>query len=169
MRFDRHQSDAKEEHEFIEAILEDVRWLGFDWGSHLYFASDHFERLYEWAEHLIQSGDAYVDDLSAEEMVAPIAATLTEPGRDSPYRARPAAGEPGSLPPHAGRRRPQPEGARVLAGEDRHGVGQHQHAGPAQVLYRILHALRPTRAPARTGASTPPTISRTGSRTRSRA
>ena len=55
MRFD-DTNPTKEEHEFIEAIQKDVRWLGFDWGKHLYFASDHFERLYDWAEHLIEAG-----------------------------------------------------------------------------------------------------------------
>ena len=65
LRFD-DTNPVKEEHEYIEAIQEDVRWMGFDWGAHLYHASDHFETLYAWAEHLIQAGLAYVDDLSAE-------------------------------------------------------------------------------------------------------
>ena len=65
LRFD-DTNPAKEEPEFIEAIKRDVRWLGFDWGEQLSFASDYFEQLYEWAEHLIRHGKAYVDDLSAE-------------------------------------------------------------------------------------------------------
>ena len=69
LRFD-DTNPVKEELEYIEAIKNDVRWLGFDWGEHLYFASDHFERLYEWAEHLVRHGDAYVDDLAPEEMRA---------------------------------------------------------------------------------------------------
>ncbi|GAB4257058.1 glutamine--tRNA ligase/YqeY domain fusion protein [Deferrisoma sp.] len=73
--------------EYVRAIQEDVRWLGFDWGEHLYFASDYFEKLYEWAKDLIRKGLAYVDDLSAEE-IREYRGTLTEPGRESPYRNR---------------------------------------------------------------------------------
>ncbi|MBT3660665.1 MAG: glutamine--tRNA ligase/YqeY domain fusion protein [Rhodospirillaceae bacterium] len=86
LRFD-DTNPAKEEQEFIDAIQADVRWLGFDWGDHLYFASDNFERLYEWAEHLISEGNAYVDDLSADE-IREYRGTLTEPGRNSPHRDR---------------------------------------------------------------------------------
>ena len=67
LRFD-DTNPAKEEIEYIESIQEDVRWLGFDWGEHLFFASDNFEKLYVWAEHLIKNGKAYVDDLSADEI-----------------------------------------------------------------------------------------------------
>ena len=70
------------------SIQEDIRWLGYDWGPHLYFASDYFEQLYQWAEELIRRGLAYVDDLSAEE-IRQYRGTLTEPGRNSPYRDRP--------------------------------------------------------------------------------
>ncbi|WP_305044991.1 glutamine--tRNA ligase/YqeY domain fusion protein [Geoalkalibacter sp.] len=80
----------KESVEYAEAIKEAVRWLGFDWGEHLYYASDYYERLYLWAEELIRRGRAYVDSLSAEEMRA-YRGTLTEPGRESPDRDRPAA------------------------------------------------------------------------------
>ncbi len=69
LRFD-DTNPTKEEQEYIDAIERDVRWLGFDWGAHLYHASDYFEQLYAWAEHLIRAGKAYVDDLSAEEMRA---------------------------------------------------------------------------------------------------
>jgi len=86
LRFD-DTNPAKEEQEFINAIKADVRWLGFDWGEHLYFASDNFEQLYAWAEHLIIEAKAYVDDLSADEM-REYRGTLTEPGKDSPHRNR---------------------------------------------------------------------------------
>ena len=67
MRFD-DTNPATEETEYVESILEDVRWLGFDWGEHLYYASDYFDQLYEYAVELIRQGDAYVDSLSAEEI-----------------------------------------------------------------------------------------------------
>ena len=73
--------------EYVRAIQEDVRWLGFDWGDRMFYASDYFEQLYEWAEELIRQGKAYVDDLSAEE-IRQYRGTLTEPGRESPYRSR---------------------------------------------------------------------------------
>src|SRR3954470_13490061 len=87
LRFD-DTNPAKEEQEYIDAIKTDVHWLGFDWGSHLFHASDYFEQLYQWAEDLIRAGNAYVDDLPADEMRA-MRGTLTEPGRDSLYRNRP--------------------------------------------------------------------------------
>lgn len=86
LRFD-DTNPLKEEEHYVEAIKEDIRWLGWDWGEHLYFASDYFEQLYQWAEQLIRAGKAYVCDLSAEEVRA-YRGTLTEPGRDSPYRNR---------------------------------------------------------------------------------
>jgi glutaminyl-tRNA synthetase len=86
LRFD-DTNPSKEEEEFVEAIKEDVRWLGFDWGDKLFYASDYFERLYELAVRLIQAGKAYVCDLDAEQTRA-YRGTLTEPGRDSPYRDR---------------------------------------------------------------------------------
>jgi glutaminyl-tRNA synthetase len=86
LRFD-DTNPTKESQEYVDAIIRDVHWLGFDWGQHLYFASDYFERLYEWAEQLIRAGKAYVDDLSAEEMSAH-RGTLTQPGRESPWRNR---------------------------------------------------------------------------------
>jgi glutaminyl-tRNA synthetase len=88
LRFD-DTNPAKETVEYVESIKQDVRWLGFDWGPHLYYASDYFGRLYEWAVQLIKAGKAYVDDLSQEEIRAH-RGTLTEPGRESPYRNRPA-------------------------------------------------------------------------------
>lgn len=86
LRFD-DTNPTKESQEYVDAITRDVRWLGFDWGSHLYFASDYFDRLYEWAEQLIRAGRAYVDDLSADE-IREHRGTLTEPGRESPWRNR---------------------------------------------------------------------------------
>ena len=87
LRFD-DTNPVKEEVEYVEAIEEDVRWLGFDWSDRLYYASDYFEQLYEHAETLIKKGKAYVCDLSPEE-VREHRGTLTDPGRNSPYRDRP--------------------------------------------------------------------------------
>ena len=137
MRFD-DTNPTKEEHEFIEAIQKDVRWLGFDWGKHLYFASDHFESLYDWAEHLIQAGDAYVDDLSADE-IRTHRGTLTEPGRDSPYRTRPAAESLDLF--RRMRAGGFPEGARVLRAKIDMASPNINMRDP--VLYRILHAAHP--------------------------
>ncbi|NCO51576.1 MAG: glutamine--tRNA ligase/YqeY domain fusion protein [Deltaproteobacteria bacterium] len=89
LRFD-DTNPAKEAQEYVEAIKEDVRWLGFDWGEHLYFASDYFEQLYLWAVALIKAGKAYVDSQTAEDM-RKNRGTLTEPGVDSPYRERSVA------------------------------------------------------------------------------
>ncbi len=86
LRFD-DTNPEKEEQEYVDAIIEAVRWLGFDWGTHLYFASDYFDRMYECAEYLIRAGKAYVDSLSAEQIRA-LRGTLTEPGQNSPYRDR---------------------------------------------------------------------------------
>ncbi len=86
LRFD-DTNPTKEEEEYVEAIKEDVRWLGYDWGEHLYYASDYFDQLYEWAVQLIRAGKAYVDDLTADE-IREFRGTLTEPGRESPYRNR---------------------------------------------------------------------------------
>ncbi|MEO0009581.1 MAG: glutamine--tRNA ligase/YqeY domain fusion protein [candidate division WOR-3 bacterium] len=86
LRFD-DTNPEKEEAEYVRSIMEDVRWLGFDWGEHLYYASDYFDQLYEWAKELIKKGKAYVCDLSAEE-VRQYRGTLTEPGKESPYRNR---------------------------------------------------------------------------------
>jgi len=86
LRFD-DTNPTKESQEYVDAIMRDVRWLGFDWGSHLHYASDYFDQLYDWAVQLIRAGKAYVDDLSAEEIRAH-RGTLTEPGRESPCRGR---------------------------------------------------------------------------------
>ena len=89
LRFD-DTNPAKEEAEFVESIIEDVRWLGFDWGRHLFYASDYFEDLYNFALQLIRARKAYVDSLSAEE-IRTHRGTLTDPGVDSPYRERTVA------------------------------------------------------------------------------
>jgi glutaminyl-tRNA synthetase len=86
LRFD-DTNPTKEDVEYVESIQEDVRWLGFDWGEHLYYASDYFEQLYQYAIQLIKDGKAYVDSLSAAE-IRDYRGTLTDPGRESPYRDR---------------------------------------------------------------------------------
>jgi len=86
LRFD-DSNPTKEKEEYVESIKEDIRWLGFDWREREYYASDYFEKLYEWATQLIKDGKAYVDDLSADE-IREYRGTLTEPGKESPYRNR---------------------------------------------------------------------------------
>ncbi len=86
LRFD-DTNPAREEVEYVQSIQEDIRWLGFDWGEHLYFASDYFEQLYEWAQYLIREGKAYVDDQSADE-IRNTRGDLQTPGTESPYRNR---------------------------------------------------------------------------------
>jgi glutaminyl-tRNA synthetase len=82
LRFD-DTNPTKESQEYVDAIMRDIRWLGFDWGEHLYHASDYFEQLYQWAEQLIRAGKAYVDDLTGDQ-IREYRGTLTEPGRPSP-------------------------------------------------------------------------------------
>ena len=86
LRFD-DTNPTKEETEYVESIKKDIKWLGFDWGEHIYFASDNFEKLYEWAVYLISNNIAYVDDLNADE-IREYRGSLTEPGKDSPHRNR---------------------------------------------------------------------------------
>jgi glutaminyl-tRNA synthetase len=86
LRFD-DTNPAKEEEEYVESIMEDVRWLGFDWEDRLFYASDYFDQLYKWAVQLIRDGKAYVDSLSADQ-IREYRGTLTGPGRNSPYRDR---------------------------------------------------------------------------------
>jgi glutaminyl-tRNA synthetase len=137
LRFD-DTNPTKEEQEYIDAIERDVRWLGFDWGEHLHHASDYFEQLYDWAEHLIQSGHAFVDDTPPEEMRA-MRGTLTEPGRNSPYRDRsPAENLDLFRRMRAGE---FPNGARVLRAKIDMSSGNINLRDP--VLYRILHAAHP--------------------------
>ncbi|OLB70263.1 MAG: glutamine--tRNA ligase [Alphaproteobacteria bacterium 13_2_20CM_2_64_7] len=137
LRFD-DTNPTKEEQEYIDAIERDVRWLGFDWGTHLYHASDYFEQLYEWAEHLIRTGKAYVDDQSQEEMRAN-RGTLTEPGRNSPWRERTTEENLDLL--RRMRAGEFPNGARVLRAKIDMASGNINLRDP--VLYRILHASHP--------------------------
>ena len=137
LRFD-DTNPAREEQAYIDAIEADVRWLGFEWGEHLYHASDNFEQLYDWAEHLITTGNAYVDDLTAEEM-REYRGTLTEPGRDSPHRDRPVEENLDLLRRmRAGEFR---DGARVLRAKIDMAAGNINLRDP--VLYRIVHASHP--------------------------
>jgi glutaminyl-tRNA synthetase len=137
LRFD-DTNPAKEEQEYIDAIERDVRWLGFDWGAHLYHASDYFDQLYAWARHLVETGHAYVDDLSAEEIRAH-RGTLTEPGRNSPFRDR-APEE--SLDLFERMRAGEfPDGARVLRARIDMAAPNINLRDP--VLYRIVHASHP--------------------------
>jgi len=137
LRFD-DTNPTKEEQEYIDAIERDVHWLGFDWGEHLYHASDYFEQLYEWAEHLIKAGKAYVDDQSQEEMRAN-RGTLTEPGKDSPYRGRSVAENLDLF--HRMRAGEFANGRRVLRAKIDMSSGNINLRDPA--LYRILHAAHP--------------------------
>ena len=137
LRFD-DTNPTKEEQEYIDAIIEDVRWLGFDWGDHLHFTSDYFKQLYAWAIHLIENGKAYVDDLSADEIRA-YRGTLTEPGKNSPSRDRSASE---SLALFEKMRAGEFEdGERVLRAKIDMASGNINMRDP--VLYRILHARHP--------------------------
>jgi glutaminyl-tRNA synthetase len=137
LRFD-DTNPTKEEQEYIDAIKEDVRWLGFSWGEHLYHASDYFERLYEWAVVLIKAGKAYVDDLSADQ-IREHRGTLTEPGRNSPWRDRSVEE---NLDLFARMRKGEfPDGARVLRARIDMASGNINLRDP--VMYRILHATHP--------------------------
>jgi len=137
LRFD-DTNPVKEEQEYIDAIEADVRWLGFDWGEHLYFASDYFEQLYEWAVYLIKAGKAYVDDLSADE-IREYRGTLTEPGRESPCRDRSVEE---SLDLFERMRAGEfPNGSRVLRAKIDMASGNINLRDP--VMYRILHSEHP--------------------------
>jgi glutaminyl-tRNA synthetase len=137
LRFD-DTNPTREEQEYIDSIQADVRWLGYDWGSNLFYASDYFEQLYQWAESLVLAGHAYVDDQSQAD-IRSRRGTLTEPGQNSPFRDRPVkenldlfrrmrAGE-------------FPNGARVLRAKIDMASGNINLRDP--VLYRILHASHP--------------------------
>lgn len=129
---------TKEEKAFIEAIQRDVAWLGFSWGQNVFHASDYFEQLYTWAEHLIETGKAYVDDQSPEEMRV-ARGTLTEPGRNSPFRDRSVAENLDLF--RRMRAGEFPNGARVLRAKIDMASGNINLRDP--VLYRILHATHP--------------------------
>jgi len=137
LRFD-DTNPTKEEQEYIDSIQADVHWLGYDWGKNLFYASDYFDRLYEWAEGLIRAGLAYVDDQSQEEIRAN-RGTLTEPGRNSPFRERSVAENLDLF-----RRMKAGEfanGARVLRARIDMAAANINLRDP--VLYRILHAHHP--------------------------
>ena len=137
LRFD-DTNPVKEELEYIDSIKESVRWLGFDWGEHLYYASDNFEQLYQWAIFLIEQGKAYVEDLNAEQIRAH-RGTLTEPGIESPYRNRSVEE---NLDLFSRMRSGEfPDGARVLRARIDMASPNINLRDP--VLYRILHAPHP--------------------------
>ena len=137
LRFD-DTNPAKEEQEYIDAIERDVRWLGFDWGKHLYHASDYFEQLYAWAEDLIRAGKAYVDDQSPTQM-RDNRGTLTEPGKNSLFRDRSVEENLDLF--RRMRSGEFPNGARVLRAKIDMASGNINLRDP--VLYRILHAPHP--------------------------
>ncbi len=134
LRYD-DTNPVKEDTEYVDAIKEDIRWLGFDWDDREFYASDYFEQLFQWAEQLILQGDAYVDDLSPEE-IRQYRGTLTEPGKNSPYRDR-SVDE--NLDLFRGMRNGEfPDGARVLRAKIDMASGNINMRDP--VMYRILHA-----------------------------
>ncbi len=134
LRFD-DTNPVKEEQEYIDAIKENLRWLGFDWGEHEYYASDYFDQLYAWALQLVDTGKAYVDDLSPEE-IRVYRGTLTEPGRNSPYRER-SAMENRQLFEQM-KNGEFPDGSRVLRAKIDMTSPNLNLRDP--VMYRILHA-----------------------------
>jgi glutaminyl-tRNA synthetase len=137
LRFD-DTNPTKEEQEYIDAIEADVRWLGFDWGPHLHHASDYFEQLYAWAVLLVKAGKAYVDDLSADQ-IREHRGTLTEPGKDSPFRNRPVEENLDLL--DRMRKGEFPDGSRVLRAKIDMAAPNINLRDP--VMYRILHAAHP--------------------------
>ena len=134
LRFD-DTNPCKEETEYVESIIDNVRWLGFDWEDRLFYASDYFDQLYEWAVQLIKAGKAYVCDLTAEE-VREHRGTLTEPGRESPYRNRSVAENLDLF--ERMRAGEFPDGARTLRAKIDMASPNLNMRDP--VMYRILHA-----------------------------
>ncbi len=134
LRFD-DTNPTKEEVEYVESIKEDVRWLGFDWDDRMFFASDYFDRLYGYAVQLIRDGKAYVCDLSPRE-IREYRGTLTEPGRDSPYRNRPVEENLGLF--ERMRAGEFEDGSRTLRAKIDMKSGNLNMRDP--VIYRILHA-----------------------------
>ncbi len=134
LRFD-DTNPTKEETQFADAIQKDIRWLGVDWADRLFWASDYFETLYEYAVKLIKDGKAYVDDLSAEE-IREYRGTLTEPGKNSPYRERSVEE---NLDLFARMRKGEfPDGSKVLRAKIDMASGNLNMRDP--VMYRIMHA-----------------------------
>ena len=134
LRFD-DTNPIKEEDEYVEAIKEDIRWMGFDWGDHLYFASDYFEQMYAWAVQLIKDGKAYVDDQTSEE-ISRNRGSLTEPGINSPFRNR-SVEENIDLFERM-RKGEFPDGSRVLRAKIDMAHPNLNMRDP--VMYRVLHA-----------------------------
>ena len=134
LRFD-DTNPTKEEQEYIDSIIGDVRWLGFDWGDRVFYASDYFEQLYQWAVQLIKAGKAYVDDLNAEQ-IREYRGTLTEPGKESPHRNRSV--EENLVLFERMRKGEFPDGTRVLRAKIDMASPNVNLRDP--VLYRILHA-----------------------------
>ena len=127
LRFD-DTNPSKEDIEYVESIKSDVGWLGFDWGEHLYYASDHFEKLYQYAVRLIKGGKAYVCSLSPQE-IREYRGTLNEPGKDSPYRTRSVEENLDKFERmQAGEFE---EGSHVLRAKNRHVIAESQYAGPS--------------------------------------
>ena len=134
LRFD-DTNPTKEETEYVDGIMNDIRWIGYDWEDRLYFASQYFQQLYDWAIELIEKEKAYVCDLSADE-IREYRGTLTEPGRDSPYRERSIEE---NLDLFARMRAGEfPEGTRVLRARIDMASPNINLRDP--VMYRILHA-----------------------------
>jgi glutaminyl-tRNA synthetase len=133
LRFD-DTNPEKEEQEYVDSIMKDVRWLGFDWDG-LYYASDYFDQLYEWALKLIKEGKAYVDDLSADE-IRKYRGTLTEPGKESPYRNRDVKENLDLF--ERMRNGEFPDGSRVLRAKIDMASPNLNFRDP--IMYRILHA-----------------------------
>lgn len=133
MRFD-DTNPTKERAEFVESIKEDILWLGADWGEHLHFASDYFEKMYEAAVSLIKKGKAYVCDLNAEE-IREYRGTLTEPGKESPYRNRSV--EENLQLFESMRRGEVPDGAKVLRAKIDMASSNMNMRDP--VIYRVAH------------------------------
>jgi len=137
LRFD-DTNPVKEEQEYINAIIRDIRWLGYDWDDRLYYASSYFEQMYQYALQLIEAGKAYVDDLTAEQ-IREYRGTLTEPGKSSPYRDRPVAE---NLDLFKRMRAGEfPDGSRVLRAKIDMASPNINLRDP--VMYRILHATHP--------------------------
>jgi glutaminyl-tRNA synthetase len=134
LRFD-DTNPSKEEAEYVRSMIEDVRWLGWDWGEHLYYASDYFERMYDYAVQLVKAGDAYVCDLSADE-IREHRGTLTKPGVNSPYRNRSLEENLDLL--SRMRAGEFPNGSRTLRAKIDMAAANLNMRDP--VMYRILHA-----------------------------
>jgi glutaminyl-tRNA synthetase len=134
LRFDDTNPETEDEH-YVRSIEDTVRWLGFDWGDDLYFASDYFERMYRYAEHLVREGKAYVDSQSEEE-IREGRGTVTEPGRESPYRSRPPEESLDLF--HRMRAGEFPDGSHVLRARIDMAAPNMLMRDP--ILYRIRHA-----------------------------